>query len=249
MPKLSDAHIGAEAEDGQKFEAKVGVDVLTDGTFSIECPEELADICEKIQTSGAHVGISRSGARPRVYAPSLKDGLRLLKAAADDYLRAEEVTERVICYTASPNVSFWEEPDGTICPNGCGRKGKWWAGKLHGHQFDSCHRLDSFSVGIAAKVFDKITTKRASGNRVRYVEVERDGHDKHTDPCQLLNGWTVLDVNPKTARQMPYTPEAALFFHEVQKALCKMARSLDDFISDDEKLMLAIQAGGQLLLK
>ena len=248
MPSLPARQIQAEGNDGTKFTATIGIDVLGDGTFSIELPPELEVIAKKLKVPNAHVGYARMGAKARVYATELNAGIRLIRDAAEDYLRAEEVTERVICYTACINVSFWEEPDKQVAPNGCGRKGQWWSSKLHGQQFDACHRLDSFDVGIAAKVFDKITTKRTSGDTVRYVQVEREGHDLTDDPAQLLNGWTTLDVNAERARQMPYTPEAALFFNDLLKTLCTMARSLDSFIGDEKKLKLAIAQRTQLLL-
>ena len=166
MPSLPARQIQAEGNDGTKFTAKIGIDVLGDGTFSIELPPELEVIAKKLKVPSAHVGYARQGAKARVYATELNAGIRLIRDAAEDYLRAEEVTERVICYTACINVSFWEEPDKQVAPNGCGRKGQWWGSKLHGHQFDACHRLDSFDVGFAAKVFDKITTLRKSGNTI-----------------------------------------------------------------------------------
>lgn len=245
--------IMAKAVDGTKFEATVEVRLLEDGTFSIEVPEALVTSLGKLSDNGrahlAHMGYARLGAAPRVYAKALDDGLRLLKEAADDYLSAEESTERVICYNANIDVSFWQEPDGTIQPNGCGREGAWWASKLHGHQYSATNRLDSLSFGVSAKVFDKITTKRTSGDTVRYEAVNNHGeHHIQTDPAKLLNSWSILDVNPTRSRQMPYTPEAALFFHELQTTICRMARSLDAFVGDEQKLKLAIEQRKQLLL-
>lgn len=248
MPSLPKRDICATGTDGTEFKATVGIDVLSDGTFSIELPPELETIANKLKVPNAHVGYARQGAKARVYTAELKAGMRLICAAAEDYLRAEEVTERVICYTTCINVSFWEEKGGQVAPNGCGREGAWWASKLYGHQFDACHRLDSFDIGIAAKVFDKITTKRTSGDTVRYVQVERVGHDLPNDPAQLLNSWSTLDVDPKRARQMPYSPEAALFFNDLMKTICSMARSLDSFIGDEKKLKRAIAQRTQLLL-
>lgn len=248
---LKPRKIYAKAEDGTEFERSVGVTLLDDGTFSIELPEELVACAEKVKVTNAHVGHARSGARAKVYAKELDAGLRLIKAAADDYIQAEEVREHVICYKANVDVSFWQEPNGTIAPNGCGRKGQWWESKLFGHQYDACHRLDSMSIGFAAKVFDKITTKRKSGDTVRYEQTDVPLHVKHTDPMFLLNSWTVLDIEPKRqgVREMPYTPEAALFFHNLQCAICKMAMGLYEFIADEKKLMLAIQSGTKLLGK
>lgn len=246
--------IAAKAEDGTKFEATVEVRLLEDGTFSIEVPPaletSLGKLCDNGKAHLAHIGYARVGAAPRVYAKALEDGLRLLKDAAEDYLSAEDVRERVICYNAAIDVSFWQETDGTIQPNGCGRSdnGQWWASKLHGHQYDATHRLNTLALGISAKVFDKITTKRSSGDTVRYERVDVPNHVAHTDPCFLLNSWTILDVDPRDAKQMPYTPEAALFFHELQTTICRMARSLDAFVGDEQKLKLAIEQRKQLLL-
>lgn len=43
--------------------------------------------------------------------------------------------------------------------------------------------------------------------------------------------------------------EAALYFYDILVGLCKMARSLDDFFADKEKLELSIKTRTPLLLK
>jgi len=251
--------IVATADDGHVFEATVDVRLLEDGSFSVSAPEELEaslTVLSKGTLSGqAHLGSARQGAKPRVYAKALDDALRLLQEAAEDYIKVEETTERVLCYTTQIGVTFWEGRKGEIYPNGCGHQndGQWWVSKQYGHQFHATNRLKMLAFGVAAKVFDKITTKRASGNRVRYVETDfEDGtrHEKQTDPALMLNSWTVLDVNPEDARtrQMPYTPEAALFFYELQQTICRMARGLDHFVSDEKLLNKAIAERKQLLL-
>lgn len=259
MPKLPNKEIAAEHVDGSKYHAVVECAVNESGEFSISVPEDIMDIAKKrTRIGGAHCGQSRSNAAYRVYAKSLGEALNFLRTCAEEHLQAKTVTERVIVYNLDLRVSAWLGSDNRLHPNGSldhrNEGGRWWKPKT---QEDSLHAnsgTKAFTVGIGAKVFDKITTVRTSGNKVRYVEVRGEGHaDTGIDEAiRVLNGFNCVHITPSEwadrNKEMPYTPQAAQFFSNVMLGLAQLGMNIDNFFADKERLMLAIEKGGPNLL-
>jgi hypothetical protein len=173
----------------------------------------------------------------------MSDGIDFLEAVAAEVISGKETTERVIAYTTRLDVCFWNE-NGAICADGSGaRTGGWWQPKFKDNQFHSGNLPQIFSVGVGAVVFDRITTSRNSGDKtVRYERVrQEDHHAEPKDGAERLNELhSSLDPEDCNCRFMPYTEAAADFFREAMVAMCRMAMSLDAFLSDDKKLADAI---------
>jgi len=244
MPTLPDYHINAEGKDGTPYNTKVKVSVLTDGTFSVQIPDDLADIAARVVNDrNARVvdgAVSINAKGDRVYAKCLAYCTAFLRRCAKALLDVETVTDRVIVYRVNTEVSFYEGADGSIHANGCDDdigEGKWWA---HGPR-DNRERIAAYTIGLGVRVFDRTTFKRPSGDTVKWDLAS----DKDDEAIGLLNAFTCLSLDPDDKgdiQVMPYTPEAAKFFSETMLAVCRMARSMRRFFEDKERLLKAINS-------
>jgi hypothetical protein len=263
MPNLPDQLIHVKAADGTIFEYKAPCNVAADGEFSIVIDERLDEIArnmlrenragedESFRSWKNDVHLGHSYGKHRVYAKALSNAMAFLRACAKDFIEGEQSTERVILYNAELQVSFWRAGAG-IYPNGAGpgiSNGQWWTPKTKaGHIASRNDAKPTFSIGIGAAVFDKVTTTRSTGKTIRF-ELVRDPenrHDQQTDAALKLNSFSGLDLDPEstTNMEMPYTPQAAEFFYSILIALCKMGESLDAFLADKDRLQKAIESTG-----
>jgi hypothetical protein len=263
MPKLPNRTITYRAEDQSYYshEAEVGVD--SEGVFYIRLPAELVDVAEQLKNSMrgtervAWYGIpSRWNMREKhsIFCKVLDDGIAFFKTCAAQHLRTEVIRDRVICYDYSAQVAFWIDKDtGLIESNGCidsqlgrKRKGDWWKPRNKDLDVLSANdTTDTYSIGLAAEVYDRAIYKRTSGDNVVFTTVKT--HETDDVAIKALNSWTGLCFEPSHAKIMPYTPERAMFFHNMMRAMCGMARSMDEFFNRKD-LIERIDNGGRLLL-
>lgn len=245
MPALPDSNIRYEAQDGTVFSYSAKTLVDSDGMFSVVIEDQLVPSANKLYDRGM---IKVSHGKTRVVAPKLSEAIAFIRACAADYLDCKKITSRVIVYSTELSVSFWKNGK-DIYPNGshdhgCGKdKGSWWTPK---DGRDTHASKKHFSVGFGAAVYDKTVFKRKSGDVVTW-EYVRD----EEGPVCLLNSFVRLDMNPENGgnfKEMPYTDEAATYFHGVLITLCRMAESIDNFLEDEKKLQQAIESKKQFLL-
>lgn len=244
MPSLGTKDFGAKAKDGTKVSFKTDVYVTAEGEFTFSIPTELEELFSRCQAAKTRAG--------RLSAKTLDDGINTLRYLALELISGEEKTETVIVYGTLLEVAFWTDSTGKIWPNGSGRNGgKWNRFKSTSKAIHATERTTNYCVGITAGVFYKTTTFRASGDTVRYKEVD----DMHKEtPAMMLNSFTGLNVdtanigsNFQPNKEMPYTPEAALFFYGILIGLCRLASEIDSVLGDKEQLQLAINSGVKLL--
>lgn len=250
MPALPKQQIFEEHVDGTSFSAKVDASVTVDGVFSLGIPPELESIAYAIKDKdGAHIGQHNSNCPYRIYGKTLAACKNFLGECALQYLSATETTVRVIVYRTQIDVSAWIGKDKKLYPNGSleeGDGGTWWEPKTQ-HGISSTNRVEQYGIGIAARVYDKITTTRKSGEVIRWEEVDRDEEDT---AIKFLNGFNSLAIDPErehSLKEMPYTPEAAQFFTKVMLGLCQLGMNIDAFFGDEKRLLGAIASGQSLL--
>lgn len=251
MPKLPDIELTVRAEDGEAHKVKTDCWVLGDGTFKAGIPAELVAIAYE-SIGGYGVGLELTATRTVVSSRTRDELIRFLRFCAKSFVDATATTELVIRYIFTPAVAFWLKKDGSVCQNGVASGpsgGAWWRAKTKGApELHATSREAVFSIGLAAGVFEKITTTRASGKTVRYVHIT----GRNANPnIEQLNGWTGLSVTDWATRrdvqELPYSDELAQFLHNTILGLCKVARRFDDFFSSPESVALAASKG-QLLL-
>jgi hypothetical protein len=113
-----------------------------------------------------------------------------------------------------------------------------------------------YSIGIGAKVFDKIIYRSPAGGKDRYeYHLVQDDNVKESTYLHKLNSMigtssTVEDhifTKHLDAEEMPYTEEAAQFFYDAIIAITAIAMKLDVFFKDKENLQKAIDGRTKLL--
>lgn len=250
MPKLPDQRICVRAEDDTTFDRKVTCGVTVEGVFTMEVPTELQNSAYSLKddrkTNPNKVELDSARGSLRIHAKKLTDCIDFLKVCATDYLKADEVTERVIVYRMSLKAAAWIDKAGGLHPNGEGDSyddgGKWWEPKSKRQRSaDGFHRVGTYAVGFAAEVFDRKTFKRSSGETVTW-ETVRDTKDQ---AIEALNSFVGLEVDPADQpgkyQVMPYSPAAAKFFVGILLGIARLAINIDDFFSDEKRLSAAIK--------
>jgi hypothetical protein len=261
MPKLPDTLIKAEADDGQVFLYRGATLVSTDGLFSVEIDDRIHETAHKMrhekserynQMFWSHkISMSHSYGKNRAEGRELEVVKAFLCACALDFITGKESSALVIRYGVLLGVSFWLDTKGEIHPHGGGIDGgNWWKAKFYETKYHSGNQPEKVAIGVNAAVFNKITTKRSTGETVRYEWHRGEHHhDQETDPGLLLNSWAKsVDGDDSTMKEMPYTPEAALYFIEIIKTISRMAIGIDSFLSDEKSLKKAIESKKQFLI-
>jgi len=186
----------------------------------------------------------------------IAESLDQLTSRAAEMLRnhiTPEVTEEhVIRYNIESHVSFATDHDGNICPN-AGYDGAEWIHddreKLYGNH-DACRTSKGgYSLTIGAIAVTKTTYKYGDEEKVEYDKYYKgDSIHGHDNPAQKLNSWCSFRL-PEDAKEIPYTDEAALFFHDMMMGMARLSQMIQSSTFDQAKLLNLIESGnGQLLL-
>lgn len=260
MAKLNEQWISAKAADDTRLDLKLPCFVDSGGKFSLVLDqyEAVIESAAQLAKDGKNwpgIEVQFHKGRWCALGKELDKLTKFVHAAALDSISGTELHERVIVYNISTVVSFWANQDGSIHPNGGSPEageGDWWKPGLGAFQLSSLHTTDLFSIGLCAGVFDKITTTRATGKTLRYefVKAEHQNEEQESTPSGRLNSFRGLEFNPEDAamKEMPYSDEAALFFYDTMMTICKLARNLDAFFADDNRLKKAIATRTNFLL-
>lgn len=156
--------------------------------------------------------------------------------------------ENVILYNIESHVSFAEMPNGDITPNAVPEGAEWTERDgRYGNQ-DATHRAyGGYSLTIGAQAFTKITTSYGDIHNTEYELYY--GKGSHLDakcPASLLNSWCAFNL-PEEPREMPYTDEAATFFHNLMLAIAELSRKIQSFTFEERTLLDIIAKGTKLL--
>lgn len=248
MAKLPSIEFKHENQTGEVMHFRSEVSITNDGTFSVTIPDELLETARANARARQHaVEVTKPPTAKlwRVSGTQLDVIKRFVSAAVHDHLACEVTTERIIAYNHSLDVAFCYASDGSIHPNGYMAQDAAGGSGNSGNGYDWEGNLNAtitaslFAVGIAGRVFDKVTYRRASGVRVKYERVVCPGF-KFDTPTQRLNSFVGLSMKPENCEQMPYSDEAAEFFYDAMLAMCKLAHQVKVFIGDKENLERAI---------
>jgi hypothetical protein len=158
-------------------------------------------------------------------------------------------TERVILYMLRSHVSFAEQPDGTIVPNARWPNAVW----NHSEAFGGHHatkQSDGYSMHVGARAYTKTTRVYAQSDPVVDYElfygIGPDGrpndHFEREHPAGLLNSWMSYYL-PDPCDEMPYTDEAALWFHRLMQSMAEMQRRIQRMVQDKPKFIEVVNSG------
>lgn len=245
MPKLPNQWIRYEAEDGEDFCYDAAVTVDSEGLFRVSVDDRLADTARKLhqleQEATPRWRLVHTHGKWRVEAKALQLAKAGAEAICKAHLECESFTQRVIVYRTDLRVAFVVDKEGHLHPNGGdsfgGRHSSWWIPKSTRREIHANNPTEQFAIGLYARVFDKTTYKRVTGETHKWEEVDME------EPEGKLNAFPSLRAEPgsKDMQEMPYTPEAADYFYDLLLAVCRMGKNLDDFFADRERLTKAIE--------
>lgn len=247
MAKVKTIRFTKTGPTGERLEFSSDVAVDGDGIFSITVPDELAESGGALSRSDEYKGqvfITKARTNWRVSGRDLGKCDLFVRAAIDNHLAATVTRELVILYTYSAMVTFARASDGSIHPNGTyAGPGAQWAGNRNIHAHTAPRE---FSVGLAARVVEKVTHTRPTGSKVVYERATGGSSHFEDHPINRLNGW-IVHIDTNAAHEMPYSVPAAEFFNRMMTAMCQLGAQIEDFLSDRERLQLAIERGAGLL--
>lgn len=247
MPVIGKHTFSHQNDAGEQMEFDAQVSVDQQGMFSIRIPDEL-------EAAARDCGLTI--ARPAKNLFARGNNLDDLKQAVTDAVKAHLTTEQhrtpVILYSTDIAVAYWKCEDGSAHSNGGSARnatdspGAWAiTGNLHAGSVQSHYR-----VGLCAKVVDKVEHYR-NGQLIKTTYAPCD--TGHFDPiagmewAHRLNGFVGLSFNQGRSQQIPYSEEAARFFHDAMISLCRLGDRISEFFGDDDRLALAISSRTPLL--
>jgi hypothetical protein len=251
MVKLADIQISvpnptASSREDREVSISCMTAVDTSGVFTVTLPEHLAELAK---TMSLPAGVTWDHARVNTrlkgkVLDSLKLALtELLKA----FVSPDVTVERVIRYNVASHVSFAEDSEGNIFPNGTFGSARWADSTHFGDHHANKPSAGGYSLTVGARVYDKHTIRRGDAVKVTFEHVSTSHVGEPTDPLCLLNGWASFSLPEKECKEMPYTPEAALFFHRMMESMAELSRRVQTFMHDEPRLLAAIQSGHKLL--
>lgn len=228
MPRVKKAHFSALNKATNNLESvDVEIHINASGEFYAHVPEYLLpaidssflDLRARWQVEG----------RTKVHASTLAALEECILKAFIAYLKPEITEEPVILYNIESHVSFAEDAEGNIFPN-AGYPGAKWPGTeskvMFGEHHSTSPSRGGYSLTIGAKAMMKRTYKFGDNARVEYSQYYKGGsHLGKENPAELLNGWCSFSLgeNPK---EIPYTDEAALFFHNLLLGMATLSRKI-----------------------
>lgn len=251
MAKFKTAKFHVTNAAGTVLELDLAVNISAEGLFYANVPQQYEGA---FKSSSCYVGLGKPP----------KTGFFVVKAAQYDKLEAEvsaalrrhiepEITETpVIRYNIESHVSFAEDAEGRLFPNAAYPGAKWpLADSKHfgGHHATAPSR-GGYSLTIGARAELKRVVRYGEHERVSYSRYDKGGsHHGLDNPAQRLNSWAAFTL-PDNPREMPYSDEAALFFHNLMLGMAELSRRIQMATFDSDRLqqLIAKQGGAPMLM-
>lgn len=251
MPKLKREIITYKPINGIKaITIEVDIFVNAAGEFYAPLPPEFETY---FKSSGAPGQIRVSTTRANVaalFAHSLGELTDELTAALAAINEPIIVEEPVIRYNITSKVAFAVASDGAIRPNASFDDASWVNGRssMFGNLSAQSPAPGGYSLTIGAKALLKRTTTMGSQTVVDYqTYYESESHHGHSNPAQLLNSWCSFNL-PDTANEIPYSREAALFFHNLMLGMASLSKLIMEETFDQSELLSLIESNSPPLL-
>jgi len=253
MPRLKKQAFSTHNKAGHTESINVEIHVSADGQFYGYVPEYLLPSLDakNIDLRGKATGV-------KVVASTLDEFEQVVQSALYKYATPELVVEHVIRYNIESHSAFAFDDAGNIYPNGyfgdnlkfsCSKNA--FGGSLpYGKHHATSAAKSGFSLTVGAKAMTKTTTIYEDKRRVSYSNYYKDGsHLGHDNPANLLNSWHSFSL-PDDAKEIPYSDEAALFFHSMMMGIAQLNKKVQEATFGIENLqrMIANHAASWSLL-
>ncbi|MCP4492742.1 MAG: hypothetical protein GY820_36370 [Gammaproteobacteria bacterium] len=243
MAHLKTEHIHACVKGNHKT-IPTKIMVNAGGEFYCNVPEYLYG-----STLGVRTLFRRHQDKYKVFAKSLDDLVSGIEQALRDYLDPTTTEENVILYNIESHISFAENPDGDVFPNASFEGAEWrhHDDERYGGHSASNLAKNGYSLIIGAKAMTKTTHVHNDFEKVEYLPYCMKGIHLESDrPARLLNSWCGFAL-PKDAKEIPYTDEAALFFHDLMLGMARLSQAIQGHVFDQQDLLNVINDGVKLL--
>jgi hypothetical protein len=184
----------------------------------------------------------------RVYFATLDGLLSAIRFAHRKSMEVTTTRELVIRYNVESHVSFAEDENGVVYPN-AGYPGAKWAfdAGRYGDHHSGMPSTGGYSLTIGARAVAKITHRHGDCVKVSYEPYYGKGtHLVHCCPASVLNSWCSF-ILPEQCAEMPYSDEAATFFHEMMLGMAGISKRLQSIVGDQDKLLEVIASGQRIL--
>ncbi len=131
----------------------------------------------------------------------------------------------VIRYHVAAQIAFAETAEGTIFPNAGFPGAQWVVGETGFMEISATHPAQGgYHLVTGAKALLKRVVRYEDNETVQYLPYYQKGtHLDHETPAQLLNAWAGFTL-PAKAQEIPYSDEAALFFHNLLLGMAQLSR-------------------------
>ncbi|WP_409409896.1 hypothetical protein AAE485_14155 (plasmid) [Acidithiobacillus ferriphilus] len=237
MPKFKKITYSVENKAGAKVELAVDINIDANGIFYATLPLYIKDA---VDPSHIHHGVSvKDKDKFRVQAPTFETLDRVIRASVHAYAQPDVTETPVILYLIESHVAFAEDENGHVCPNAGWTGARWNQDERFGNHHSS-NLTQGYSLSVGARAMLKITHRYGSTERVEYrLYYKGDSHLGQDNPAQLLNSWGGFSLG-RSPKEIPYSDEAALFFHSLMMGMAEMSRKIQDATFDQERLMQAI---------
>lgn len=247
MPRVKKYTFEVSIGDGLgTVRADVVFYVNTAGVFYCQVPVEVLDYFSvgELYQDAVKCRLNKGG-QLTLYANTLDALEDIIVVAIRACNTPEVITELVIQYNLESHISFAQTQDGVIHPSAQSDGAQWSdEGKngMYGGHSAGNRSQGGYSLTIGAKAMVKVTSKVGERVSVKYNRYYKSGnHFDTSDPSGLLNSWTGFSL-PKNPKEIPYTEEAALFFHNLMLGMARLSKQIQEATFDQSNLLAAIQS-------
>lgn len=245
MPHLKTENIrfnNPTSEFGYSYK-KVKISVSKDGYFYVNLEPEFTIAIESVLNININSGVPYV----KISDANYDSLIRTIREIFELHHRPEIIKEPVILYNIESHISFCQNKDGEIFPNGTFEGANWTIGKMYGNHAAAQPSVNGYSLTIGAKAKLKITYKYGDRERIEYKDYYKGGsHLGHDNPAQLLNSWQCFSL--ERYKEIPYSDESALFFYNLMLSMAKINKIIQDNTFEQENLLNLISSGNNLLL-
>lgn len=238
MPKFKTATFVEHNDAGARLELKVDIQISADGVFYANLPDTYRSA---FLTAPGFKPLSRAPGTFRLEAVTYDKLHNEIITGLRAYLKPEVEEVAVIRYNIESHVSFAETSDGRVVPNAGYPDAQW---RKERGQFGSHHAASpakgGYSLTIGARALTRRTIRYGDSCTVKYETYYKgESHLGHDNPAQLLNSWVSYQL-PENCKEIPYSDEAALFFHRLLLGMATLSRQIQDSTFDQTALLALI---------
>ncbi len=251
MPRFKKATYSVRNGAGAVERLDVEISISTSGEFYAHIPSHLAPLANGIDGVYLQYGKGKTPEHVKINSATLEGLEKAIQKALTAFTQPEVTEEPVIRYNLESHVSFAEDEDGNIFPN-AGFPGAKLLGeeksKMYGNHYAQRPSDGGYSLTIGAMALLKRTTKYGEHVKVEYSRWNNGGsHLKSDNPANLLNSWCSMTLG-KNPKEIPYTDEAALFFHNLLLGMATISRQIQEATFTQDRLLALIAKQSNTLL-